>query len=86
MNTSQPKPKIPKCRSCYPRISRNLCKAQHEQVAFETIRILNGLYSLFVGLVTGVSISSYTRYSKIIGLLMALSFFFINKKFLKVSH
>jgi hypothetical protein len=86
MNNKQKQIKIPKCHSCYPRICKSFTQSQQKEVTFETIRILNGLYSSLMGIITGVGMNSYTKYNKIIGLLIAISFFLLNKNLLEITH
>ena len=49
---------------------------------FESVKILNFIYSLVIGLVSGFASRNYTKYSVLLGVLMALISYYANKKLL----
>lgn len=51
----------------------------------KTDHILNLVYSILVGVLSGVLTKQYLKYSKTIGLLIAVSSFLVNKKASKIS-
>ena len=49
----------------------------------KTVKLLNILYSLIVGLLSGVVFKPYLKYGKILGMIIGLSSFMTSKHFLK---
>lgn len=83
MNHNEKENKIPKCNSCYPRLSNRLSQQQNNKMPFEAGKILNVLYSILIGIITGVATRNYIKYHKIIGVVFGILFFILNKKLLK---
>lgn len=48
----------------------------------KTVKLLNILYSLIVGLLSGVVFKPYLKYGKVLGLMIGLSSFLTSKHFL----
>jgi hypothetical protein len=51
----------------------------------KTVKALNLLYSLIVSLVSNVATRKFTKYHKIVGLVMGLISFILCRKFLKID-
>lgn len=83
MNNHEQHHRIPKSQSCYPRLSNKLNQSEEKPITFDTLHILNIFYSLIIGLVTAVATRNYIKYSKLIGILMSVLFFVVNRKLLK---
>lgn len=79
--------KIQKCQSCYPKlISPENQSPEKKSSKLESLRILNFIYSFLVAIVGAFATKKYTKYYKLIGALIGLLFFYINKKLLTSSE
>ena len=75
--------KIQKCQSCYPKLTNpDATNPEKKSSRLESLRILNFIYSFLVGIVGGFACRKYTKYHKLIGAIIGLAFFFLNKRLL----
>lgn len=53
--------------------------------ASKTLKTLNFIYSMIVGVLTSSLSKNYTKYNRLIGILVSLLSYLINRKFIKIE-